>query len=158
MALTNDPVAYASLLSASRWGKSVIMDLLRERMSEFMAPPAYGRASTFSIATDEYGPLNWSAFRTVKKATGPEFSYKTDAFPDATVNIYAGEGAARDPRNPNPSAGPRKFFVIKVGERRVGGEYASLAIAKTFAQRMHKRLIDALVADRQEANPNFGRF
>lgn len=88
----------------------------------------------------------------------PDFSYENDALPTAKVDIYATEGDAHDPRNPNPAAGRRKIWIIKIGDRRVGGEYPSLAFAKTAAAPMHARLVETLLADMRKTNPNFARF
>jgi len=88
----------------------------------------------------------------------PDFSFENEVFPAAKVDIIRVRGDAHDPRNPNPAAGPRSFWTIRVGDRRVGKEYPSLAMAKVIGEQMHARLVDALTADMKQANPNFGRF
>lgn len=97
--------------------------------------------------------------KTIKlPARGPEFSFKSDLYPEANVDIYAVKGERDDPRNPNPQAGRRNYFIIKVGERQVGAQYPSLAFAKTIAGTMHERLVTGLVADVRKRSPHYGRF
>ncbi len=134
-------------MSGRRDGKSRMVEILKSR-----APSLIGRSISL-IAMDElFNPV-----LSMPRAA-PEFSFKNERYPAANVDIYQIRGERHDPRNPNPKAGPRIFYIIKVGDRAVGGEYASLAIAKAIAKPMHDRLIKGLVDDQRKLTPHFGRF
>lgn len=133
-------------MSGRRDGKSRMVEVLKSR-----APSLLGRSISL-IAMDEF----FNPVLPISRA--PEFSFKNERYPAANVDIYQIRGERHDPRNPNPKAGPRIFYIIKVGDRAVGGEYASLAIAKAIAKPMHDRLVKGLVDDQRKLTPHFGRF
>lgn len=127
-------------------GKSLIIEVLKSRT------PFSGRSISLLAMDELFNPV-----QSIPR-TAPEFSYKDERYPAADVDICQVRGERHDPRNPNPKAGPRIFYTIKVGDRSVGGEYASLAIAKAIAKPMHDRLIKGLVDDQRKLTPHFGRF
>jgi len=127
--------------------KSLITEILKS------SPPfSLGRPVSLLTMDELFSPV-----LSIPRAA-PEFSYKDERYPAANVDIYQIRGERHDPRNPNPKAGLRIFYTIKVGDRSVGGEYASLAIAKAIAKPMHDRLIKGLVDDQRKLTPHFGRF
>ncbi|WLR90936.1 hypothetical protein [Shinella zoogloeoides] len=152
--------AFEALLKDDDWKKLSISNLLLPRFGPSKSIAYDREATTNALAGKEISHVWVDEWFSPPKAPAisPDFSYENDVFPAAKVDIFAVEGDAHDPRNPNPAAGRRRFWIIKIGERRVGGEYASLAFAKAAAAPMHARVVEALLAHMQKANPNYARF
>lgn len=84
--------------------------------------------------------------------------YDAPDFPLARVEVRVSELDRWHPRNPNPQAGPITVWTIHAGGKKVGNHFTVCDIAKHHAQRLHKKLVDGLVADRYGDAPLYGSF
>lgn len=136
---------------------SLLYDMISDMMKEQRTVLLKGFANALVGAGSTRMWMDEAFQFPVKNTHRPEFVFHNSSFPSADISIFK-EERARDPRNPNPNAGVMSVFYIKHGDRRVGQEHVSLAIAKTFARQMHQRLVDALLKNMRETNPNYGTF
>lgn len=138
-----------------------IKEALLEKEDLLFGSMIRGSGKSVFMKTFPLMPLTGSEFTGIymDELSGPiaDFSFHNDSYPLARVDIFS-ETLKNDPRNPNPAAGKRKVFYIIAGGKRVGGEYASLSMAKVFAEPMHKKMVKALEDDLQKNNPTFGVF
>lgn len=103
------------------------------------------------------GLIDEIAFTAGAPVIDPIKVFQDARFPEATVSIFDRSEDKRDPRNPNPQAGPRKFFVLERDGQPVPGRYSNLKKAERAARRLHDQIVGERLAG-LSALRNFGAF
>jgi hypothetical protein len=128
---------------ARRWGKSAVTNqLIQGFAGQALILDEFNRSTKFKIP-------EWGLVAT----------FETAKVPNATIKVFEVDMDPKDPRNPNPQhRRGAKEFIIKCGDRRIGGTYKTLAAAKMKAKAVHEEMVAGIYALRQKRNPNYARF
>ncbi|SCW95425.1 hypothetical protein [Ancylobacter rudongensis] len=93
-----------------------------------------------------------------RRSISPAASFSDPHLAGTKVELFLEEMGKRDPRHPNPKAGPIQIVTLMVnGERRPAGQM-SMKRAVNLAKATHLRLVKDAKARLAANNPNYGRF
>lgn len=122
-----------------------------------LLPGPAGMASDY-IWIDEYPEIEAAIqARRHSKVDRRKFLRHDERFPEADVWVEELVIEPRDPRHPNPDAGPIKQYVVRTSTR-TSAPLSSSTVAAINAKNLHQKLVQRLIAARQEEVPNYGLF
>lgn len=117
------------------------MDELWRAFAETMSEDVIGARSGLIDTLLNDGPIHESLKVKVLKERGLVETFEDPDFPLATVKVLSSV----------------RGYIVLVQGRQMEPEQ-SLTAAKINAAEIHKKLLAALVADREQFQPNYGRF
>lgn len=89
---------------------------------------------------------------------GPEASFDDKRWPGCRIEVWCSKIDKRDPRNPNPKAGPVKRYEVRGESLGLIETFTDLTKAKALAKATHERLVKEAQREAFGGNPLFGRF